>query len=125
MDRRLKELVTNIEFCWLGAFKTILSPRSHVSSETLQAFKSRLDGIFQAAIAGGTRSSGVKSRVELDDALLECFTALSSKCKDEEAEDLVYFILDIYQFHGVPVALAELDIDQVSCAGSIPCMGRG
>ena len=25
----------------------------------------------------------------------------------------MYFILDIYQFHGVPVALAELDMDQV------------
>ena len=94
-----------------------------MASETLQVFKCRLEVIFQAAIAGGTRSSGVKSRVELDDALLECFTALSSKCKDEEAEDLVYFILDIYQFHGVPVALAELDIDQVSCACSSACTG--
>lgn len=51
---------------------------------------------------------------QLNNALLECFATLSSKCRDEEIEDLVYFILDIYQFHGVPVALAELDIDQVS-----------
>jgi len=27
----------------------------------------------------------------------------------------VYFILDIYQFYGVQVALAELDIDLVCC----------
>jgi hypothetical protein len=44
---------------------------------------------------------------------LRTFATLSSKCKEEEAEDLVYFILDIYQFYGVQVALAELDIDQV------------
>ena len=49
----------------------------------------------------------------LDDATIECFSTLSPKCRDEELEDLVYFILDLYQFHGVPVAIAEVDIDQV------------
>lgn len=53
------------------------------------------------------------SHVMLDDAMVECFSTLSPKCRDEELEDLVYFILDLYQFHGVPVAIAEVDIDQV------------
>lgn len=53
------------------------------------------------------------SHVMLDDAMIECFSTLSPKCRDEELEDLVYFILDLYQFHGVPVAIAEVDIDQV------------
>jgi separase len=38
---------------------------------------------------------------------------LSSKSKDQEFEDLVYFILDLHQFNGVGVALAEIDIEQV------------
>lgn len=54
------------------------------------------------------------SRVTLDDVLLECFSTLSPKCRDEELEDLAYFILDLYQFHGVPVAIAEVDITQVA-----------
>jgi separase len=49
----------------------------------------------------------------LDDTLLECFSALSPNCQDEELEDLIYFILDLYQFHGVPVAIAEVDVVQV------------
>ena len=53
------------------------------------------------------------NHVMLDDAMIECFSTLSPKCRDEELEDLVYFILDLYQFHGVPVAIAEVDIDQV------------
>ena len=53
------------------------------------------------------------SHVMLDDAMIECFSTLSAKCRDEELEDLVYFVLDLYQFHGVPVAIAEVDIDQV------------
>jgi separase len=53
------------------------------------------------------------SQVTFDDAILECFSTLSPKCRDEELEDLVYFVLDLYQFHGVPVAIAEVDIVQV------------
>jgi separase len=53
------------------------------------------------------------NHVMLDDAMVECFSTLSPKCRDEELEDLVYFMLDLYQFHGVPVAIAEVDIDQV------------
>ncbi|ORX39637.1 cysteine-type endopeptidase [Kockovaella imperatae] len=113
LDKQLKELVANLEFCWLGAFKTILSPRPALSQSALETFGARLERIFHSAIAGGARASDVKTRVQLDTPLLECFAALSSKCRDEEAEDLVYFILDVYQFHGVPVALAELDIDLI------------
>ena len=44
---------------------------------------------------------------------MECFSTLSSKSKDQEFEDLVYFILDLHQFNGIGVALAEIDIEQV------------
>lgn len=52
--------------------------------------------------------------VRLDDAILACFATLDGSTKEEEIEDLVYFVLDLYGFHGIPVAIAELDIDQVS-----------
>jgi len=53
------------------------------------------------------------SQFSLEEAIVRCFSALSPKCRDEELEDVVYFVLDLYQFHGVPVAIAEIDIDQV------------
>lgn len=49
----------------------------------------------------------------MSDTLLECFSTLSPQSRDEELEDLIYFILDLYQFHGIPVATAEVDITQV------------
>jgi len=52
--------------------------------------------------------------VQFDDSLLECFISLSPKCRSEELEDLVYFVLDSYQFSGVSIAIAEVDIDQVT-----------
>nr|XP_018264106.1 uncharacterized protein I303_03986 [Kwoniella dejecticola CBS 10117]OBR86264.1 hypothetical protein I303_03986 [Kwoniella dejecticola CBS 10117] len=124
LDAKMKALCESIEFVWLGAFKTIFSPRLPNSNILIADLKERLAKIFDSALsATGGGSSNPRSRVssvptmpqvELDDSLLECFVNLSSKCKDEEIEDLVYFILDVYQFHGVPVALSELDIDQIS-----------
>ncbi|KAK8870007.1 hypothetical protein IAR55_000577 [Kwoniella newhampshirensis] len=115
LDKRMEELCVNIEFVWLGAFKTILSPRTQSSKTDLVDFRERLERIFRSALCGGPNAKAANAtQVHLDEALLECFATLSSKCKDEEVEDLVYFILDIYQFHGVPVALSELDIDQIA-----------
>lgn len=116
LDKRMEELCVNLEFVWLGAFKTILSPRNRFSKADLSDFSDSLDKIFGAALSGGRNSKAKKcaTKPHLDDALLESFASLSSKCKEEEVEDLVYFILDVYQFHGVPVALSELDIDQIA-----------
>nr|XP_019042993.1 hypothetical protein I302_08702 [Kwoniella bestiolae CBS 10118]OCF21923.1 hypothetical protein I302_08702 [Kwoniella bestiolae CBS 10118] len=122
LDGKLKDLCESIEFVWLGAFKTIFSPRLPNPSVIITDLKQRLEKIFDSALSstsggGGTAkkgSSAGSTKVQLDDALLECFINLNSKCKDEEVEDLVYFILDVYQFHGVPVALSELDIDQIA-----------
>lgn len=93
-----------------------MSPRNRFSKADLSDFSDGLDKIFQAALSGGRNSKAKKcaTKPHLDDVLLESFACLSGKCKEEEVEDLVYFILDVYQFHGVPVALSELDIDQVS-----------
>lgn len=93
-----------------------MSPRNRFSKADLSDFSDSLDKIFQAGLSGGRNSKAKKcaTKPHLDDALLESFACLSGKCKEEEVEDLVYFILDVYQFHGVPVALSELDIDQVS-----------
>lgn len=54
--------------------------------------------------------------VKLDDAVLACFATLDGMTTEDELEDLVYFMLDLYGFHGIPVAISELDIDQVSAA---------
>ncbi|KAJ7632765.1 cysteine peptidase C50 [Roridomyces roridus] len=128
LDTRMRELLENIEFCWLGAFKTILSPRANLTATTIADLRFQFDKVFHRGLrlqdkkvkpkAPGSHKrlpseSQIPRNVALDDVLLECFSTLSPKCRDEELEDLVFFILDLYQFHGVPVAIAEVDIDQV------------
>ncbi|KAJ4488281.1 cysteine peptidase C50 [Lentinula aciculospora] len=127
LDTRLCELLENIEFCWLGAFKTILSVNPQLSPQAINNLRIQFDRVFQRGLRLQDRKtkeralghkkmpseSCTPNRVTLDDALIECFSTLPPDCRDEELEDLVYFILDLYQFHGVPVAIAEIDIDQV------------
>ncbi|KNZ74935.1 Separin [Termitomyces sp. J132] len=129
LDTRLRELLRNVEFCWLGEIKTILTPRSNLTPDLIADLRAQIQKVFhrglhvqdkKAKFRGGTHKKNasqtqnpVASQVTFDDALLECFSTLSPKCRDEELEDLVYFILDLYQFHGVPVAIAEVDIFQV------------
>ncbi|KAL4242854.1 hypothetical protein ABKN59_011524 [Abortiporus biennis] len=126
LDKRMKDLLENVEFCWLGVFKTILNQQTQLSPDLLSFFRTRLEEIFKRNLA--TRQDknqhrlNKQERVKISDALLECFATLSipspktqkpSVIRDEELEDLVYFILDLYQFSGVPVVISEVDVDQV------------
>lgn len=79
--------------------------------EIITDLRTRLDKVFQRSLQSQERKQ--KTKICLDDNLLECFSTLSPKCRDEEIEDLVYFILDLYQLHGVPVAISEVDVDQL------------
>ena len=74
----------------------------------------KLSKVFNAALQVAGVDMRKSAKVQLDDAILRCFATLSSDTDAAQIEDLVYFILDIYGFHGVPVAISELDIDQVS-----------
>ena len=77
----------------------------------MSAFRNRMGRIFEQTIGAQGKKQSIHMNVDLP--LLECFSRLSPKCRDEELEDLVYFILDLYQFHGVQVAIAEVDVDHV------------
>ena len=91
--------------------QTIFNSSKDLHSDDLAALRTRLDVIFKGGLVFQEKKP--KVRLGLDDGLLECFSHLPPSCRDEELEDLVYFILDLYQFHGIPVAISEVDMDQV------------
>jgi separase len=106
LDKRLKALVENIEFCWLGGFKAVLARPGSASAQELADLGTRIEGVFRRALRLR------ESRARLALPLVECVAALAPKSRDEELEDVVYFVLDLYQAHGVPVVLSEVDVDQ-------------
>ena len=115
LDSRLRQLCKNIEFCWLGVFKTIFKftnvTKLNEEDVKLNELRNCLDKVFKRHIHLNGRKK-MNSKIKLDDSLLECFSTLQSDCKDEELEDLIYFVLDIHGFQGIQLALAEIDIDQ-------------
>jgi len=84
-----------------------------LTTQRLELFRTKIEKVFNLALFGSPHDSKKYGKIRLSNSLLECFATLSSKSRDEEIEDFIYFILDIYQFHGVPVAVSELDLDQV------------
>jgi separase len=78
----------------------------------LEDLKQAFEKVFVEALRPQMQKPSLS--VKLDDALTECFSTLSPTCREEELEDLVYFILDLLQFQGVAIAAAEVDVDSVT-----------
>lgn len=91
--------------------QTILSPPTRLPCEVISDLRTRLEKVFKRSLPPQDKK---KIKVRMNDALVGCFSSLSPKCRDEELEDLAYFMLDLYQFHGMAVAISEVDMDQVT-----------
>ncbi|KZV89225.1 hypothetical protein EXIGLDRAFT_771939 [Exidia glandulosa HHB12029] len=113
LDKRMQQLLDNIEYCWLGAFKTVLNDPLPLSNEAVDALRARLEAVFARNVASKVKDKRQISKLSLNASLVECFLTLDPTCRDEELEDLVYFMLDLYQFNGVSVAAHDIDVDTV------------
>ncbi|KAG6813285.1 hypothetical protein H0H92_012440 [Tricholoma furcatifolium] len=132
--RWLGAFKVHVPFCLLSlkteiTLQTILSRRTNLTADLIEDLRTQFERVFRSGLRvqdkkkkprSGTHKKSasqnpnpIATEVTFDDTLLQCFSTLSPKCRDEELEDLVYFILDLYHFHGVQVAIAEVDIIQV------------
>jgi len=103
-----------------------LSPKWTATPEIISELRAQFEKVFKRSFgiqdskkprhrkkASLHHTSQSFSQVRLDDALLKCISTLSPKCRDEELEDLIYFILDLYQFHDVALPISEVDVTQI------------
>lgn len=129
LDMRLKELLFNIENIWLGGFRGIFSD-SRQPSHLLSRFQQSLQKILKKHLPSRRRperkkkSTVLKSSVPefsvpvFDPHVLELFIGLGlpteSNDMEESLMDLLYYIIDILQFHGERNAYDEIEFDSVS-----------
>ncbi|KAK9476091.1 peptidase family C50-domain-containing protein [Lipomyces japonicus] len=125
LDSRLKELLDNIEYCWLGGFKGILTGNvrnrdllSKFSTSFLKILKKHLPSrrILRTRRSEASATKKKTDEVKIDPRVLELFMGLSNLDESDNSEmleDLIYFILDILQFNGECNAYDELDMDQI------------
>lgn len=119
LDARLKDLLVNIENIWLGGFRGLFnqaSTRNDLLSRFQQSFYNILNKHLPSRQKSGKTTKA--SRVNLDPRVLELFVGLRNPNEldelDEPLLDLLYFVIDILQFHGERNAYDEIDFDSVS-----------
>jgi hypothetical protein len=119
LDDRLRDLLLNIENIWLGGFRGIFSqyPRhQELLSRFQSSFQKILDKHLPSRRKVGKRNK--TSYLSLDPRILELFIGLGNPSRvkydlDEPLTDLLYFVVDILQFHGERNAYDEIDFDAV------------
>lgn len=119
LDARLKDLLVNMENIWLGGFRGIFSQRPQ-APDLLSRFQQSFHNILEKHLPSRRRSSKVAkaTRISLDPRVLELFVGLGdpsgTEDLDEPLNDLLYFVIDILQFHGERNAYDEIEFDSVS-----------
>ncbi|KAL4993717.1 Separin [Aspergillus recurvatus] len=117
LDRRMENLLQNIENVWFGGFRGIFSPIPH-GARLLARFASVFENILDKHLPSrrkGTRAEGPK--LTLHPNVLELFVGVKGLDEQEDPEDtlmdLLYFVVDILQFQGERNAYDEVDFDMM------------
>ncbi|KAI4861058.1 peptidase family C50-domain-containing protein [Hypoxylon rubiginosum] len=121
LDERLKNLMDSIEQTWLGGFKGIFSQhprRADLLTKFQKSFQGILDKHLPSRNVRGRRGKAAApaTKVSLDPRIYDLFIGLGDPAAhdegvDEPLTDLLYFVVDILQFHGETNAYDEVDFD--------------
>lgn len=120
LDSRLKRLLVTIETTWLGGFKGIFSQHCK-QLDLLARFQRDFHQMLDRTLPSRNKTRGKKATpkaeaVTLDPRILDLFIGLGDPTDpdgdfDEALNDLLYFVVDILQFHGERNAYDEIDFD--------------
>ena len=119
LDARLKDLLGNIEKVWLGGFTGIFSQHAR-RIELLARFQKSFTNILDKHLPSRQKNSkkAASPCIALDPRILELFVGLGDASVEEcdfsePLNDLLYFVVDVLQFHGELNAYAEIDFDSI------------
>lgn len=120
LDGRLKDLLAAMETTWLGGFKGIFSQHTR-RPDLLARFQKSFHQLLERSLPSRSGRRAAKGRakqpsITLDPRILDLFIGLGDPTDpdcdfDEALNDLLYFVVDILQFHGERNAYDEIDFD--------------
>lgn len=118
LDSRLRDLLINIENIWLGGFKGMLCHSSFQPNLLSRFQQSLLKSLDKHLPSRRQAKSARVSPVILDPRVIELFICLGNPSDVENIHepilDLLYFVVDILQFHGERNAYDEIDFDSMT-----------
>lgn len=117
LDRRMENLLQNIENVWFGGFRGVFSPIPH-DTKSLSRFAGSLENILDKHLPSRQKGSRVEGpKLALHPNVLELFVGVKELDEQEDPEDtlmdLLYFVVDILQFQGERNAYDEVDFDMM------------
>ncbi|GAB7358390.1 hypothetical protein MBLNU230_g2459t1 [Neophaeotheca triangularis] len=118
LDKRLHELLINIENVWFGGFKSLFALQAP-QQDLLSTFRKSFEAILERHLPSRRAAKAAKKNMALDDKVLGLFIGLGSDHDgavdlDESLADLLYFVIDILQFNGERNAYDEVDLDSMA-----------
>ncbi|KAL1954495.1 hypothetical protein VTO42DRAFT_1106 [Malbranchea cinnamomea] len=117
LDERLRLLLYNIEAVWFGGFRGVFSPKPR-RDDLLSKFIDTFHKILEKHLPSRRKPGKAETpTITLDRNVLELFVNIGSLDDDANPEDsvmdLLYFVVDILQFHGEWNAYDEIDFDMM------------
>ncbi|RMX81126.1 hypothetical protein D0869_07045 [Hortaea werneckii] len=118
LDKRLHELLINMENIWFGGFKGVFSQHAR-QPDLLARLRKPFDEILARYLPSRQAGKGRATPLRLDDKVLELFVGLGDDQDglvdlDEQLADLLYFVVDMLQFGGEQNAYDEIDFDSMA-----------
>jgi separase len=118
LNARLRDLLENIEKVWLGGFTGIFSQHPR-RPDLLARFQKTFSNILDKYLPSRQKTKRSTSpRITLDSRILDLFIGLGDAADEnsdfsEPLTDLLYFVVDVLQFHGELNACDEIDFDSI------------
>ncbi|KAI8612609.1 peptidase family C50-domain-containing protein [Chytriomyces sp. MP71] len=112
LDDRMKDILTQLEKYWLGGFKGLLIGDDFNNANYAKLFtdfKTSLEHLIVKAVA---KKSRVKP-LPLDADLCHMILRLGPEPDPMDVEDVLYYLMDAYQYAGCPIGYDEVNIDMM------------
>ncbi|KAI9357905.1 peptidase family C50-domain-containing protein [Zopfochytrium polystomum] len=110
LDEQLEVLLEQIESSWLGGFRGFFTVDPHTSqNEVFEEFREKIGKLIARTVSAKVKVKAPTLDVDLCRMILQ----LGPDPNPTDIEDLLYYMMDAYQFAGCPVGYDELNIDSM------------
>ena len=118
LDREMQDLLLNIETMWLGGFRGLFSSRK-IEPMLLARFQKSVERILMKHLPSRLKLKNDDDVVKLNTHVYQLLVNVGSQSVNEDVleaalTDILYFLVDILQFHNEPNAYDEIDFDAIT-----------
>lgn len=116
LDERIKSLLETMEKLIFGGFRGILTfpaNQSRLSSKHVNQLQDEIGKILDCCVSRNNKISFTYSDIIHPKIIDIIFELVEFEIRNDDLEDVLYFLADCYTNYGIQMALDEMNIDSV------------